>query len=252
MPASCQPSAEVARRRDRRPARARALAMAGASSAVVVLIVGAAATGYFAGSFAEAVAELGRCSAAAALVGVLFFVCRCSPGWAATTRSPPGASCCGSGLFVRTRQELLHSRGYDVTVRKAGLQPLFGSGDVLINTGLEHPVVLRDVPGADLVQAALHDLMERSLNPIAARRQQEQSRAAGRRRRSLGGRLTGSVTARRAASSGKHAPACAARRGCGANDPEPVEREPERACRARGRSRCVEMLSARQLVKPST
>ena len=87
------------------------------------------------------------------------------------------------GLCVRTRQELLHSRGYDVTVRKAGLQLLFGSGDVRINTGLEHPVVLRDVPGADLVQAALHDLMERSLNPIAARRQQEQSRPARRRRR---------------------------------------------------------------------
>src|SRR6186713_2839301 len=69
------------------------------------------------------------------------------------------------GLFVRTRQELLHSRGYDVTVRKAGLQAMFGSGDVRINTGLEHPVVLRDVPGADLVQATLHDLMELSLSP---------------------------------------------------------------------------------------
>jgi hypothetical protein len=53
---------------------------------------------------------------------------------------------------------------------------MFGSGDVRINTGLEHPVVLKDVPGADLVQATLHDLMELSLNPIASRRQQEQSR----------------------------------------------------------------------------
>lgn len=82
-----------------------------------------------------------------------------------------------SGLLVRTRQELLHSRGYDVTVRKAGLQLILGCGDVRINTGLEHPVVLRDVPNADLVQSALHDLMEASLNPIAARRQQEQSRS---------------------------------------------------------------------------
>ena len=80
-----------------------------------------------------------------------------------------------SGLLVRTRQELLHSRGYDVTVRKTGLQSLFGSGDVMINTGLEHPTVLRDIPSANLVQSALHELMERSLNPIAARRQQEQS-----------------------------------------------------------------------------
>lgn len=79
------------------------------------------------------------------------------------------------GFFVRTRQELLHSRGYDVTVRKNALQSMFGSGDVRINTGLDRPVVLRDVPGADLVQGALHDLMERSINPIAARRQAEES-----------------------------------------------------------------------------
>ncbi len=79
------------------------------------------------------------------------------------------------GLFVRTRQELLHSRGYDITVRKNALQSLAGSGDVLINTGLDTPVVLRDIPVADLVQGSLHDLMERSLNPIAARRQAEQT-----------------------------------------------------------------------------
>lgn len=83
------------------------------------------------------------------------------------------------GFFVRTRQELLHSRGYDVTVRKNALQSMFGSGDVRINTGLDRPVVLHDVPGADLVQSALHDLMERSINPIAARRQAEESQETG-------------------------------------------------------------------------
>jgi membrane protein YdbS with pleckstrin-like domain len=80
-----------------------------------------------------------------------------------------------SGFFVRVRQELLHSRGYDVLVRQNALQGAFGSGDVQINTGLEHPIILKDVPSADLVQEALHDLMEASINPIAARRQQEQS-----------------------------------------------------------------------------
>lgn len=83
------------------------------------------------------------------------------------------------GFFVRVRQELLHSRGYDITVRKNALQSMFGSGDVQINTGLDHPVMLKDVPNADLVQGALHDLMERSMNPIAARRQAEASSAAG-------------------------------------------------------------------------
>lgn len=79
------------------------------------------------------------------------------------------------GFFVRVRQELLHSRGYDITVRKNALQSMFGSGNVQINTGLERPIVLRDVPNADLVQSALHDLMEQSMNPIAARRQAEES-----------------------------------------------------------------------------
>ncbi|MGV8884458.1 MAG: PH domain-containing protein [Microbacteriaceae bacterium] len=79
------------------------------------------------------------------------------------------------GFVTRVRQELLHSRGYDLTVRQNALQTMFRSGDIEINTGLERPIVLRDVPGADLVQSALHDLMEQSLNPVAARRQQEQS-----------------------------------------------------------------------------
>lgn len=76
------------------------------------------------------------------------------------------------GVLVHVRQELLHSRGYDLTVRKSALQRVFGSGDLLINTGLEHPVVLEDVPRADLVQDALHDLMESNMNPVAFRRQQ--------------------------------------------------------------------------------
>jgi len=80
-----------------------------------------------------------------------------------------------SGFLVRVRQELMHSRSYDVTVRKTALQSMFGSGDVLINSGQEHPILMKDVPDADLVQAALHDLMELSLNPVAARRQQEES-----------------------------------------------------------------------------
>lgn len=81
-----------------------------------------------------------------------------------------------NGFLVRVRQELLHSRGYDLTVRKHALQSVFGSGDVEINTGLDHPVVLRDVPNADLVQEVLQDLMENGSNPIAVRRQQEAAR----------------------------------------------------------------------------
>lgn len=80
-----------------------------------------------------------------------------------------------SGFLVRLRQELLHSRGYDITVRKGALQSMFGSGDVIINSGLDRPVILRDVPDADLVQEALHDLMERNITQVSSRRQREQS-----------------------------------------------------------------------------
>ena len=88
------------------------------------------------------------------------------------------------GLFVRTRQEVLLSRSYDVSVRQAGLQSMFRSGDVLINTGLDRPVVLRDVPRADLVQRALGDVMEASTTSIATvRRRVETTDPALRRPR---------------------------------------------------------------------
>jgi len=70
------------------------------------------------------------------------------------------------GLFVRTRQELLHARGYEVVVRRAGLQTLFRSGDVILHSGLERPLVLADVPSADLVLTVLHDLMEATMTPL--------------------------------------------------------------------------------------
>lgn len=71
------------------------------------------------------------------------------------------------GVFVRTRKELLHSRGTEVNLRASGLQPLFGSGDVLLDAGVGHPVALEDVPRAALVQSALVELMADSRNPVA-------------------------------------------------------------------------------------
>ncbi len=142
----------------------------------VVLVADVAALGYFGGTFAEAWLNWAVLAAAVLVAVLAFFVPLVSwlgRNYTITTRR----IVLRRGVFVRTRQELLHSRGYDVTVRTAGLQAMFGSGDVLVNTGLERPVVLRDVPGAALVQATLHDLMELSVNPVASRRQREQSRA---------------------------------------------------------------------------
>ena len=141
----------------------------------LALVADIAAVSYFAGSFPEQWMNLLLLGGGALLFVLLFLLPLfgwLSRNYTITTRR----IIIRSGILVRSRQELLHSRGYDVTVRQAGAQLLFRSGDVLINTGLEHPVLLRDVPHAELVQSALHDLMEASLNPIAARRQQEQSR----------------------------------------------------------------------------
>jgi uncharacterized membrane protein YdbT with pleckstrin-like domain len=75
-----------------------------------------------------------------------------------------------SGIFMRVRQELLHGRGYDVTVRRTWGQGAFGSGDVRIDTGGERPVVLKDVPKPELVQGALHELVDETRNLTAERR----------------------------------------------------------------------------------
>lgn len=140
----------------------------------LVLIGTLGATSYFFGRFPEPWQNIVILATGALLVFVLWllpFLAWLGRRYTITTRR----IVLRRGFFVRVRQELLHSRGYDITVRKNALQSMFGSGDVQINTGLEHPVVLRDVPGADIVQGALHDLMERSINPIAARRQASES-----------------------------------------------------------------------------
>jgi membrane protein YdbS with pleckstrin-like domain len=139
----------------------------------LVLIVGA--TAYFFGRFQhdwENLALLGVAALLTLLLWVIPLLLWLGRNYTITTRRV----ILRSGFLVRVRQELLHSRGYDVTVRKNGMQSVFGSGDVQINTGLEHPVVLRDVPAADLVQAALHDLMEANQSMVAAHRQQDASR----------------------------------------------------------------------------
>ncbi|HMH58136.1 MAG TPA: PH domain-containing protein [Galbitalea sp.] len=142
-------------------------------TAALLASVGGAA--YFFGRFSEQWENLAVLGIAALLILLLWvvpLVLWLGRNYTITTRR----IILRSGFVVRIRQELLHSRGYDVTVRKTGLQSAFGSGDVQINTGLEHPVVLRDVPTADLVQAALHDLMEANQNLVASRRQEESAK----------------------------------------------------------------------------
>lgn len=140
----------------------------------LALIAAAGGVGFFAGRISEVWEVVLLWSAAAAVVLLLFLLPLAvwlSRRYTITTRR----LIIRHGFFVRVRQELLHSRGYDVAVRRSWLQSMFRSGDVLINSGLDHPVVLRDVPKADQVQRALSELMERTQTVVAVRRQQSES-----------------------------------------------------------------------------
>lgn len=67
-----------------------------------------------------------------------------------------------SGVFARSRQELVLHRAHDVAVRRTPGQRMFGSGDVRISTAHERPLVLHDVPRPLVVQAALDELIDRA------------------------------------------------------------------------------------------
>jgi uncharacterized membrane protein YdbT with pleckstrin-like domain len=136
----------------------------------ILLLVVAAATGFFAGTLPEEwmnVAVLGAAGILVIIGCVAPWLRWMSRGYTITTRR----TIVRTGLLVRERRELLHSRATDVTVRASPLQSMVGSGDVRIGLGStgargEEPLVLKDVPSANLVQATLHDLMERDGGPI--------------------------------------------------------------------------------------
>lgn len=82
------------------------------------------------------------------------------------------------GIFVRSRQDVLLSRIHDVTVRQNAVQAIFGSGDVLMNTGAEQPIRLHDLPKANLVLAALTELVDKQ-TPLSAQLRKEDNRWTG-------------------------------------------------------------------------
>ena len=125
----------------------------------VVLVLDAGACGYFAERFPQGWENLAVLIAAVLVAVLLWFVplvSWLSRHYTITSRRV----ILRSGVAVRVRREVLHSQSFDVTVRQNGLQRMFGSGNIEIGAGGDHSVVLRDVPRAALVQAALHDLIE--------------------------------------------------------------------------------------------
>lgn len=62
--------------------------------------------------------------------------------------------------FGGSRREIALSRIHDVTLRRRGLQRIFGTGDVLVSTGGDRLVTLADLPDAALVQRTITDLLD--------------------------------------------------------------------------------------------
>lgn len=127
----------------------------------LILLAVCAGLGFVGGRLPEAWMNLAVLVLAAVLVVAGWFVPLC--GWLARSYTITSRrTVLRSGVFVRTRLEVLHSRVVDVTVRRGALQAVLGSGDVLIGTGAGRPVVLRDVPSPRLVADTIHEFMERA------------------------------------------------------------------------------------------
>ena len=127
----------------------------------VLLLAVCAAYGYFGGKYVDGWPAI----AIAAAAGVLVLVGWVYPllAWLARTYTiTTRRIVVRSGVLVRRRREVLHSRVRSVTVRGTVLQRLLRSGDLEIDLGPDHDVVLRDVPGAALVLEVLHDFSEAS------------------------------------------------------------------------------------------
>ncbi len=139
---------------------------------VVLMVIVLAVVSYFAGRFPQQWENIALLAAGALLLIVGFFLPLLSwltRRYTLTTRR----IIVRHGFFVHVRQELLHSRGYTVSVRRSWAQSAFRTGDIVMSAAQEQPVVLRDVPNAALVQATLHDLMEANQSMLASRRQGE-------------------------------------------------------------------------------
>ncbi|MFT4050866.1 MAG: PH domain-containing protein [Microbacterium sp.] len=65
-----------------------------------------------------------------------------------------------SGIFGRTRTEILHARGYTIAERRGPIQRLWGAGTLTLSNGVDRPLRLVDIPAVRLMHEALADQVE--------------------------------------------------------------------------------------------
>lgn len=143
----------------------------------LLVIAACGAAGFFTGSFDEAWQNIAVPVASALVViglGLVPFIRWASRVCLITTRR----TVVRTGVFTRVRREILHNRSNTLSLRQGPLQTLFGSGDVTIANGAGQQLLLRDVPRARLVRAALQDLAETaSIVPPSTRASESQRRS---------------------------------------------------------------------------
>ena len=126
---------------------------------VLLLIMLAAASGYFVGTFPEAWMNWASGLGAIA-IALLLGVCPVL-GWLANRITITNRRVIvRRGFFVHRRSEMPLSRIREVRTKRGPLQRLFGSGDIELLVGIDAPIVLRDVPGPENIVDALHELIE--------------------------------------------------------------------------------------------
>jgi len=141
----------------------------------LVLIAVAGAAAYFYNNV-PAPFENWMLLAAAALVILVAvvwpFLVWLTRGYTITTRRVIARS----GLFRRQSAELPHARGYAIAVRRGPIQRMWGAGTIILNSGLDVPLRLVNVPSVALVQETLADQIE--VGQILAHRDEQAASGA--------------------------------------------------------------------------
>ncbi len=134
---------------------------------VLVLLVVAAAVGYFYGNL-PAPFDNWMLLAAAAVVVLLLVLLPFLAWWSHTYTITTRRVIERRGVFAAHRSELSHVRGYTIGVRRGILQRMWGAGTLTLSNDVDPPLRLVNVPSVALVQEALVDQVE--VNQILAHR----------------------------------------------------------------------------------
>ncbi len=125
----------------------------------IVLIAVAGAVGFFLGNLPAPFQDW-MLWAAAAVILLFLVVLPFLQWWAHTFTVTTRRVIERSGLFGQRQRELLHVRGYTIGVRRGILQRMWGAGTLTLSNGVDAPMVLANIPSAELVHETLVDQVE--------------------------------------------------------------------------------------------